>query len=213
MNHHYPPWNKPEKVEARRIVISICKSILGYDYIPADKEYITICGQCTDKNGQFLIDCEPDQLIKMGFIRPNQYVGVDINKDVINANYQARPNLKWICGDFCEVINNRLYNRKYKAEVIHFDWIEMPVEGVKKLSKLLSLISGTDTKIVICNFMLNSPYNGDLEESPDKIIYELESNDLFQFSVRNDGWKHFPQAYLYSTKMKTLMETIILYKQ
>jgi hypothetical protein len=211
MDNHYPPWNNKRKIKARTTIITICKTLLGYDCIPFDKQYITVCGKCTDANGNFLNECEPDQLIKDGFIRPEQYVGIDVNRQYIQDNYNARKDLKWICSDFNEAINEMVCKDEYRAEIINFDWVQMPDEGTKALSTLLALISGTNTKIVIANFMLNNPHSK-LEVESDRVVNELVNNDLYLYAARKDKWTYYPEAYLYSINMKTLMETIILHK-
>ena len=48
--------------------------------------------------------CEVDQILQARIIKPEQFHGVEIVKDIYDANVEAWPNLAWHHGDFLQVM-------------------------------------------------------------------------------------------------------------
>lgn len=145
-------WSCPKKQAAR------IETILANG--PVVDQYWSMAGLSTTPG------CEVDQLLKTGFIRPEQFHGVEINRDIHDANVAAWPKLAWHHGDFFEVM--RQYDG-FEPSLVNADLLQTVDTAADYIARILHLLEPFDT-VLIANFIMeHRGYHCD----PDHVLRRL----------------------------------------
>jgi len=204
-------WSCPLKVGARKqTTIQLYRALFGKS-VPKDKQYWSMCGQCSI-DGTPLEDCELDQIVKTGLIKPHQFYGVEINPEIHNLNTQAWPESNWYCGDFYQAMDNADNKEKFNPAVVNADLITMPETSVNYLVDIFELLSTSATNVIfIVNFVLRSRYRmATIEDAIDK----LNENNIFQSAIRSREWNYLDSYYSYAgsgQRANSNMSSMIFY--
>jgi len=84
--------------------------------LPARLQYWTLCcRQSTDAR------CELLQLSGLGLFSKEQFVGVDLDSSLVEANRQDHPEATWHCGDWEEVLHREHAAGRYRPGLVHLD--------------------------------------------------------------------------------------------
>ena len=184
-------WNCPSKNKAREYSIIETYRQYFYNQLPLEKEYWCTCGQSF--NDQLIPGCELEQMVSSNLIQPEQFRGVDRDKEVIESNKQYLE-AQWFCGDFIEQIKSNPFN----PGIIDCDIVMIKNASIY-LSRLLRYLTECDISdvLVVANIMLSNPYTG-VSINGDKIIEELSSIESFKYSQSITNWKLHPVRFIYS---------------
>ena len=134
-------------------------------------------------------DCEVDQVLKARIIKPAQFHGVEIIKDIHDANVEAWPNLSWHHGDFLEVM--RTYP-DFNPGLVNADLMAMAETSADYIARILCLLVPFDA-ILVANFIME--HRGHTS-TPEQVLDRLCQCQQFRYAMRN-GWAYDGKCYLY----------------
>lgn len=176
-NFQTAEWDNPRKIRSREeTVLLYYRSLFGKKRIPRDNQYWTLCG-AHSKDGQ-KIDGELGQLIKTGFLRPNQFFGVDRDENIIENNKKFHPSANWIHGDFLWAMKEYAANENFNPAVINYDGISECKRGGRYVARILDFLDyncGGET-VLFANFVLESPYRDDRKYTEKEVLKSILEN-------------------------------------
>lgn len=183
-------WSCPKKQVAR------IETVLANG--PVVNQYWSMAGLCTTPG------CEVDQLLKAGFIRPQQFHGVEINRDIHDANVAVWPSLAWHHGDFFQVM--RQYDC-FKPSLVNADLLQTVDTAADYIARIVHLLEPFDA-VLIANFIMeHRGYRCD----PDHVLRRLSQCQQFRHAMRS-GWRYDTRCYLYDGtghRSRTVMGTFV----
>jgi len=182
-------WSCPKKIQARKdTILSQPKPI---------NQYWSMAGLSTTEN------CEVDQLLKAGFIQPEQFHGVEINREVYEANTQAWPHLVWHHGDFFQVMRR---HRDFNPSLVNADLIQTVDTAADYIARILYLLVPFEA-ILIANFVME--HRGYCCNA-DYVVKKLSKCPQFRYAM-NHGWEYDGRCYLYAGtgSARTIMGTFV----
>jgi len=186
-------WSCPKKIQARTDTI-LSQPKPTY-------QYWSMAGLCTTP------DCEVDQLLSEGFIRPDQFHGVELFPKIYTRNKKAWPHLNWHLGDFFTVMRQA---GDFKPSLVNADLLNTPDTGADYVARLLYLLLPYKATL-IANLILETH---DYRCTPDQAITKLSQCQQFRYAMRG-GYRYNGKCYRYlgtGNKTRTVMGTFIFDK-
>lgn len=183
-------WNCPKKKQARLDTIIVQGKIAN--------QYWSMAGLCSTPG------CEVDQILQAKIIKPEQFHGVEIVKNIYDANVEAWPDLAWHHGDFLQTMKTF---PGFNPGLVNADLLQMADTAADYIARILYLLLPFDA-ILVANFVME--HRGHIS-TPDQVIKKLESCQQFRYAMRN-GWTFDERCYLYDgtgNKTRTVMGTFI----
>ena len=207
-------WDSIGKIQSRTItIIELYRKVFKRDCLPDEKQYWTMCGAHFNRDGPLV--GEFGHIIKDKLIKPYQFYGIDREKIIIDNNIKMYPDVKWIHGDFLEIIESTHLRGEFNPEIINYDGILQPKNGTKYLKFIMKFIDHniSNSLLLISNFILVNPYTYD-----QKYRYTIDNtiDRLKQIYWFPKHWNVIPQAYVYpgaSKNNKTEMGMIMFVKE
>lgn len=150
------------------------------------------------------LGCEVDQLLRAGFIRPEQFHGVEICRDIYDANVAAHPSLAWHHGDFFQVMRQ---HAGFNPSLVNADLLQSADTAADYIARILYLLTPFEATL-IANFVME--HRG-YRTNPDHVLRRLSQCQPFRYAMRN-GWTYQDQCYLYAgtgNRGRTIMGTFI----
>lgn len=184
-------WDDSSKKNARRTtIIDPYRKIFG-ESLPTEKQYWTLCGEMASK-GKIQDGCELNQVVQEGLIFPEQFHGVEGNKEIYLANINAMNDSQYgahfYCGEFTEVLDQILGEGNLNPGIIYLDTIQEPKGSSALLAKTLDILNNTIGNILLTwNFIKDNNYRN-RHYSWEYVKKELDSNALFRLAIRY-GWR------------------------
>ena len=212
MNNNLPSWSCPKKSKARLdTIISPYRSFIGQS-LPDKKQYWTMCGKSASDGGTLVRGCELYQVIQDKLITTyDQFHGVEIDKDIYNANKQLDCGAHWYCGDFYQTLIDN--SKSFNPGIVNADLLWMPEYGTIYLSKIMDMLSYLKIQnvLLVGNFILR---NRCMTVSPTEIINQLEQQPYYRKAMLTDKWSFGEWIYVYNGtgKNRTVMGSIVFYK-
>jgi len=161
--------------------------------LPPEKQYWTMCATCA-RDGVVMLGSEFDQILKSGLIQPEQFHGVDIIPEIIEANRSAIPRANWHLGDFYQMLVEAQNGNNFNPGIVNCDLMVMPSQGVQFVAKILSLLSDEEEIMLIANFVLRARQN---KSSAEEIFGLFSRYPQFQYAKKR-GWVSDNQVYVYN---------------
>jgi len=193
-------YNKSiHKIKAREENIRIFQKLTDKKKLPRNRSYWTLCNVQSRDSGSEII-----QLIEAGVITESQFVGVDRDSDIINANKTCHPKATWICGDWNEAIRSRSFN----PGLVYLDTTSFADH--KNAIKMLTatMLRCPEYTVVFANVMLNDP-RSKRRFDPDVLLQAIQK----EIPVTElQKWETKIVNYEYSMTGKTDMGTFVFYK-
>jgi hypothetical protein len=212
LNMHY--GGCPKKIESRyQTIIKAYQNHYNLNTIPKDSQYWSICGRCSYEFGKLEDNCEPDQMIKSGLVKPNQIHGIEIDKEIFKYNQKAHKGINWHIGDFYEIMVEYANNNYFNPAIVNSDMLLMPKLGVQYLSKIMQFLTTSANQVMLVgNFVSEHRH---FRFGIEDIIDGMEKEPCFQCSMNMANWEFNKEYYWYNGtgKTTTKMMTIILFKQ
>lgn len=209
----------PRKHSARQVtIIDVYKKLYGKS-IPQNKQYWSMCALCADENG-IIEDSELDQLVESKLINPNQFNGVDFNKEIYEKN-KLYTKSKWYNCDFLTAMKEAQKLGKFNPCIVNADLINMPNKAAIHAGRILNFLYENNhiQTILVLNTVIKCHNRFSSVEELSKNLCK-ESN--FRFVWNTKKWKLLENsAYLYngtqskkktfsdSRNPKTIMATIV----
>jgi hypothetical protein len=184
-------WTHPQKIRARADTILSLGPVAG--------QYWSMAGLC-DGPG-----CEVVQVLRAGIIGPEQFHGVEIQRDIYDANRAAWPHLHWHCGDFLQVMRDC---GDFHPGLVNADTMNMIDTAANRVARLLYLLVPHPQATLVVNLVME--HRGHCTTA-DEVIDQLMEQPLFQYAV-NRGWSHDGRCYHYPgarPRPRTVMGTFV----
>jgi hypothetical protein len=206
-----PNYNaSSNKFSARKSNKDIYYFIKNENKIPENKFYQTLCHLQDDSPGS-----EINQYISSKFLKPEQFIGVDNDNELIKINRHYHPNSLWITGDWIDVIYNQ---ENFDPAMIYLDTINelrSPI-AARILCKTMWLCK--PETLIIANFCANNPRKGcsggdlfDEDVLINNIIKKEHPSLLKEWNKDKKTKKFRCVSYLYRTN-KAWMRSYIFYR-
>lgn len=190
-------WSCPKKQKARwETIISQYQKHFGYA-VPPDKQYWTLCGQCSTSEGKLLHGCEIWQLIDMKLLSAIQFHGVEINKEIHELNIKAFPEINWHNEDFYYAMVRAVDTKNFNPAIVNIDLPRTPDGGAAYVSKVMALLDAScEEVLVVANLILRMRYY--TAKDGDYVIKLLNKYPQFRFAMREGRWSLSDEYYEYN---------------
>lgn len=212
-------WGCSHKQDARlETIIKPYNAIFGNNCVPPKKQYWTLCGEMASNNS-ILKGCELDHMVRIGFITPEQFHGVEDNKDIYLANVKALSNsydkVNLYNGEFIKILDRALKKKTLNPGVVYLDTIQEPEGSSEFLATVLDILNQTvGSTMLVWNFIQRNNYRN-RHYSWDDVKSILNRNSLFRLSVRR--WEQFggDKVFWYggTGKSSTTMGTVVFFRR
>lgn len=203
----------PKKREARyQTIIKVYQKHYKNNSIPDNSQYWSVCGKCSHEIGKIDINCEPDQLIKYGLIKPYQFYGVEIDSEIHKFNKECDKNINWLLGDFYEKMIEYSNHHNFNPAIVNLDTLLMPKNGGRYLAKIMYfLTTSCKETMLVCNLIMKTRRH---VATVKDIVSSLENESCFQGAMNIGKWNMYKNIYIYNGtgNTKTKMGSIILFK-
>lgn len=187
-------WNHIRKVKARHdTVIDTYRQWSNRTSLLDGLYYWTMCGKCGE-NGKVLPMYEFDHVIKSKLIRPNQWIGVEKNKEYYKHNKSiSHHGGQWLYGDFIQKYQELCW--QFPPGLINIDTYHFYEKATDLLADVLLLSEMSHKVMVICNIVkehdLYRPLMSDGETE------EILSHHAGLSEALWKGWRHSKYVYEY----------------
>lgn len=212
-------WDDPLKKKARRVTIINPYRLIFGKCLPSKKQYWTLCGEMAF-NSHIQHGCELHQMVEEKLISPNQFHGIEGNRDIHELNTEALKGSSYdeahlYNGEFTDVLDKALGEKSLNPGIVYLDTIQEPYGSVILLSKTLSILNNIHGSVLLVwNFIKESGY---CERSYlwGSVMEEFKKNQLFLKSIR--GWEQFggDKVFWYggTGKSSTTMGTVVFFRR
>lgn len=209
-------WKCSKKTKARQdTIIFYYRDLTGRESIPDDRQYWTMCGQCTYDDGSPNPYCELGQLLSEGLIKSNQFRGVEIDERVYELNRNAYPEIKFYLGDFCSCLLDSM-REGFNPAIVNADLISMKDRAVIYLSRILYGMTYFESDVMIlCNIVRKFGHNLSYD-TIDEVFEEFNKNPLFREAMKRGEWVLPKKFYNYAGTGNTSctgMTSFVFYKK
>ena len=189
-------WSCPKKQQSRLdTIIEQYHSHFGKS-LPDEKQYWTMCGQCSTPKGEPLSGCEPVQMIESGLIKPEQFRGVEINPEIHHLNVRAFSDLQFINSDFYRAISDANKD-DFNPGVVNADFPASPDGAVTYIAKLMALLTAKASGfLLVVNLILRMRYY--TRKDGNYLIDLLNKYPQFRYAWNSGFWKMSDHYYEYN---------------
>jgi roadblock/LC7 domain-containing protein len=209
MNPNQKDWGHSRKMEARRQTIILPYQMNFSKALPLGKQYWSMCGQCTTKN------CEFDQMVKEGFITPEQFRGVEINPAIHQLNVEKYPDLHWFNEDFYYAMANGNHKKSFNPGIVNIDTLLTPDGDLDYVGRILAMLTDlVDEVMCVANLIVKKQfYAKDGYYAYQKMV----DTPLIKYTFEHGNWSIFHNAfYAYcgtGDRSRTTMSSFIFIKK
>ena len=177
------------KLEARQETIFRFQKLSGYTRLPANWFYWTLAADQTHE------ESEVKQLVDTGFLKPEQFIGIDWDEEKQYLNAQAHEHSTWITGDFADIICRPSVQPSLQNALVYLDTVNTPPNAWS----LLELATRVVQKGVIIHNVVTWNRSG--------------FHDINEFAPRMpEGWHLVPDFDFTYRYLQTQMTTLYLTK-
>jgi len=201
-------------------VVNFYRQVFNRFYIPLEQSYVTLCAKCgyepeAQKAGQLREGCEPDQLLKEGFIFQSQFYGIEGNSEIHEINKSVHGSFHWRCGDFLRILSELSCGPNFKPAVICYDSIHFPETFIDYFPRILRMATEKrwEDLLIVGNFVLTAHGRS---VPVTAILKAVEKSEQAQFAFQFGNWKMHSHYYQYDGKgshSATKMGTILFYNR
>ena len=144
-------YENSEKVQARRENVAIYRRLSGLQSIPTDKTYWTLANiQTTEATSEI------NQLVELGLLTKNQFIGVDNNPSLIEQDRVNHPEATFYAGEWTDVISNNEFN----PALVYLDLMSVADSPASADIVYRTMKACPSGAVLIVNVSLNNAYNG-----------------------------------------------------
>jgi hypothetical protein len=178
-------WSRSAKVQARaETVIESYRQFAGRTRIPDARQYLTLAGRVGDADGSVNTACEALHVTHdaLGVCTRNQFIGVDIDGDIVEENRCLLPDFDWILATMATVIRHMVADGRCRPEIINFDHHHMPEAAFADFQTILPWIPEMQEppRLVVFNFSLTNPYDGRRDWTDEKVAKMLSKSHVYR---------------------------------
>lgn len=209
-----PNYGTDRKETARtETIISQYRNLFSRQSLPKEQQYYTLCAEHTDKD-KLKEGSELEQLLRVGLIEPQQFVGIDQDPGIIERASRVLPSSRWIHGGFDHVLSQeRSYNAAYRPGIVNCDTIYMAKKAGDLLGSVLFNTFHLSEVMVVANIIKRQrSKNHTIEE----LFEEVLKNNLCEYMIKSH-FQYVEDCYVYSGSsnrhFQTHMCSIIFYRR
>ncbi|MFW5705090.1 MAG: hypothetical protein ACOCXG_04590 [Nanoarchaeota archaeon] len=193
-------FKSQNKIQSRnQAIISPYQQTFGRK-IPKNKQYWTLCADCTNENNEF------QQLLSTKLIKPNQFHGVDIDRESILKNKKLGIG-NFHLGDFYGTIAN---HKSLNPAVVNLDFLRTFQSEKNNIRRIFLLLTEYENLLFSFNVLIKSRH---VEYRDPKEIIDFLIRDP---DIRLAQKKWEPQILTYSYRglgPGTEMASVTLFKK
>lgn len=168
--------------------------------IPRGRSYVTLCNRQPDTHGSEIV-----QHSESGFIKKNQFIGIDDDCKIIKENKALHPEAVWLCGEFSKVIRHLSDKNQFHPSIVYYDSTHVVSSnvGLKRLADVMNRCEDEQV-LVVANVLLEDtrskrhlrglfPENYIVENIWDELFpserrlwesYDIDTNTIFVYRSR-----------------------------
>lgn len=167
------------KAVARHQIMGVYTKETGRSFIDKTYCYLALCAEQPDVPG-----AEINQMVASGFLMKNQYFGVDLDENVIEANKRHHPGGNWFAGHWVDVIRS-IYIHISPA-LVHYDSVQSAENKAfaKNVATTLNIFSARPIGLIVAaTAMLENRHSGeryDAKKLRAKILPHLHWGDRWE---------------------------------
>ncbi len=209
-------WSCPKKQNARFETISKQYREHFTNSLPEEKQYWTMCGQCSTPTGEPLDGSEPIQMLNEGLIVPEQFRGVEVNSAIHESNSKALPELTFINDDFYRAMTTAAHEGRFNPGVVNADFPATPSSSTAYVAKIMALLTATASDLIlVINMILRMRYYK--RKDGDFIINRMNKYASFRHAWEHGNWELGDEYFEYNgagnTGSRTYMGSLIFIKK
>ena len=205
-------WGCPKKLKARMETIIKMYRKHFYYTLPENKQYWTMCGQCSTSKGKLVKGCELDQILKEKLIISGQFHGVESQNEIAELNNQIEIDAHFHHNDFYRAMVESDNDDDFNPAIVNADMISMPVTAAEYLSRIIAFLTQRSNNIMlICNLVLRCRCK---HVAGSDIIKTLNNKPLFRRNIKH--WYMEPNFYQYygtGNNNNSIMGSVIFVKK
>ena len=211
MNLNQKNWGDPKKLKARdETILSFYRKTFKRQSLPANKQYWTICGQCSSGDGNPILGCEYDHVVSSKFSKPSQFHGVEIVPEIHTANLTVKgPH--WHQGDFYKAMVAQDNLGDFNPAIVNADLLMMPENGAEYLSRIMAFLTSLNVNgvMVVGNVILRQRQHRFKNDDTVRFLFESAQ---FKYAMSAGKWVVHPMGYTYNGtgNNRTIMGTVVL---
>ena len=190
--------NLGPKIKAREENVALYRNLTGMESIPEDRGYWTLCNLQPDEEGAEII-----QMVKAGLITKRQFVGIDLDQEIIFNNRKWHPEATWYAGEWIHVISS---SKKFNPGMIYLDSTSFACNKEASRLTVETMMRCPKGTVLLVNVMLNDPRSSK-KLDPDVLIEEIKRSVPCL-----EQWREEVRNYSYSATGHTEMGTFAFYK-
>lgn len=214
-------WGEcPKKNKARReTIFKAYREWSGNPCLSEGLQYWSMCGESATKDGSLIPGCEFDQACREGFIKPEQWFGVEHRKDIAQLNSALNGSVggHWMHGDICYSMVGYIGHRPGLVNLDTEYMIENAMELAGKTMMALDLVK--HPVFLIVNGARGIRFYGRPETSPEEFLKQISTPIICR--LLSEKWRLLGDEegfyyYRYNgtgRRSSTTMNTIIFYKE
>lgn len=206
-------WSCPKKIKARyETIIKSYRQYSGRESIPADSQYWTMIGKCSDGDGKLSVNVEPDQIIKSAIAKPHQIHGVEIKEEIFDANNTVDCGINWYNGDFLQTMKDQMHDGVFEPAIVNADLVCMKDRGSSYVAKIMKFLSDVPRDIMlVCNIILAIRSHMSIMQD---MVKDLKKHRAYDYAMDSANWKQSELHYEYpgTGNSMTRMGSLIFYK-
>jgi len=190
------------KAKAREAAIRLWRTNSGWDALPKGWTFVSLCNDQSDNDPL----SELNQLLQSKFITEEQYIGIDRDQLLIEANRRAHPRATWITNDFVCAIQQLASSGTWKPGIVFFDTyhrFDNPSLGQQTAQTCQVMSSCPPSTMLVVNAVVSDRYKtGNHLQNEDAFWKALKAT----LGVEAGNWEQ-STGWDYTSTMRTIMRT------
>jgi hypothetical protein len=185
-------YESEPKLLARAENVRLYRELAGVCAIPAGKQYWCLCAEQRDTP-----ESEINQLVGVGLLGKEQFVGVDRDPGVIEKNRTVHPEATWLCGEWEDVVSTV---EPFNPGLIYLDTESLAGRVTLNMAATTMKLCSPGT-VLLLNVMQSSRYRDPMESAAfiSSLAHRIPNPDEW---VPTGGVKNYDYA-----SCSTLMQT------
>ncbi|MDD5512118.1 MAG: helicase associated domain-containing protein, partial [Dehalococcoidales bacterium] len=202
-----------KKVRARQeSVIDVYRNVFGRKKLPKGKQYWSMCAVCIGPDGDVLPKSELHQIIEAGLIQPQQFHGVDQDKNIYKTN-QRYEHATWYHDDFYSAVSTAADGPDFNPGIVNVDTLLEPKRGVDLFCRVLERLRDVRGVLFVGNFVTQDRWHS---YTVDDVVERINQHPRFQEVAHTLRWKPDGAFYHYrgsAKKGRTKMCSVLLWRR
>lgn len=186
--------NNQKFLSREELLIDTFRNTFGIMSIEEGKHIVSLCGSNNHK-GVLHPKSELSQFVIDDFIRPEQYIGIDQDENIVTRNKKVTPAIKYIPGQIDDVLKKHKW---ISPQVVFFDSNHMGKtkdKVIEPFSRLLKTLAKYEHPVLVAYNWVGVTHKQKV--LPEDALAMLTKNEIFQEAMHLAKWKICTEYYHY----------------